>query len=257
MHRFCFITKECEMAKILIVDDSIVMRRNLRIILEEAGHTVVGEANDGQQAYFEYRKTKPDLVTMDITMPKVDGIDALINILENFPNANIVMISALDQKTKVFSALRNGAKHYIIKPITSEKIISVIDKVMEDKFKNDLIIREEQDEVSKPVPFSIENADGIFTVTIMRNLELEDVVKLASSMEGFLMIDHVCIVFEFRTFLIIGEDALTKFDALVHKIKSKNGEFTLKSRSKDLIQRLLEKDKDLDSIILDGMYTLK
>lgn len=118
------------MATILIVDDSILMRRNLKMMLTEAGHQVVAEASNGIEAYKEYAKHMPDLVTMDITMPVMSGIDAVKKIIATYPAANIIMISALDQKSMVFEAIQNGAKHYILKPITMDKILETIDDVL-------------------------------------------------------------------------------------------------------------------------------
>ncbi|MFZ5969605.1 MAG: hybrid sensor histidine kinase/response regulator [Bacillota bacterium] len=119
------------MARILVVDDSIIMRKNLKTLLTQAGHTVVGEASNGLQGHLEYGKLKPDLVTMDITMPVMDGIQAVDKIIRDFPEAKIIMISALDQKHMVFKALKSGAKHYIIKPITFDKVMRVIDEVLD------------------------------------------------------------------------------------------------------------------------------
>lgn len=119
------------MANILIVDDSSIMRRNLRSMLTQAGHTVVAEASNGSQAYLQYAAHKPDLVTMDITMPIMNGIEAVKKIIADFPDASIIMISALDQKMMVFEALECGAKHYILKPITVSKILTTIEQVLE------------------------------------------------------------------------------------------------------------------------------
>lgn len=118
------------MARILLVDDSVVMRRNLSFTLNRAGHEVVAQAADGQQAYNLYKMHKPDVVTMDITMPEVNGIEAVQMIIKDFPDAKIVMVSALDQKEMVLEALKYGAKHYIIKPINPEHLRNVINKLM-------------------------------------------------------------------------------------------------------------------------------
>ena len=118
------------MATILIVDDSSIARRNLSIILTNAGHTVIAEALNGEIAYKEYERYLPDLVTMDITMPTLDGIGAVKKIMKDFPDANIIMVSALDQKNLVLSAIQNGAKHYVIKPFTGDKVLSVVDEVL-------------------------------------------------------------------------------------------------------------------------------
>ncbi|HWR62307.1 MAG TPA: response regulator, partial [Clostridia bacterium] len=115
---------------VLVVDDSTIMRRNLSAILSNAGHTIVAEAPDGELGVKEYKKRKPDLVTMDITMPILDGISAVKQIMAIDPEAQIVMISSLDQKFMVLTALQNGARHYIIKPFTPEKVLKVIDDVL-------------------------------------------------------------------------------------------------------------------------------
>lgn len=125
------------MAKILIVDDSMIMRRNLKAILTQAGHSVIAEASNGKEAFIEYEKYMPDLVTMDITMPIMNGIEAVKKIISKSPEARIVMISALDQRSMVFEALENGAKHYIVKPIIPNNVLSVIGTVLEEAGKQE------------------------------------------------------------------------------------------------------------------------
>jgi two-component system chemotaxis response regulator CheY len=119
------------MARIMIVDDSLTMRMTLRKILEKAGHEVAGEAINGEQAILNYPKYQPDLVTMDITMPGLGGIETIKCIIESNPAANIIVVSALGQKNIVFDALQNGAKNYVSKPITEDKILGVIKLVLE------------------------------------------------------------------------------------------------------------------------------
>ena len=118
------------MAKILIVDDALVMRMNLKKILTDAGHTVVGEAKSGSEGIWLYKETQPDVVTMDITMPGMDGIEALKKILDFDPKARVVMVSALSQRRTVLTALEAGAKNYILKPIDSQNVPPAIDKAM-------------------------------------------------------------------------------------------------------------------------------
>lgn len=118
------------MARILIVDDSNVMRKNLYTILTQKGHEIVGEAADGSQAELLYLQLKPDLVTMDISMPKMNGVDAVAAIINKDKNAKIIMISALNQKQMVFEALKNGAKHYVIKPIEPNKLSAIVDEIL-------------------------------------------------------------------------------------------------------------------------------
>ncbi len=120
------------MANILIADDSVVIRKTLRRLLVKGGHEVVGEASNGQEAFNEYKLKQPDVVTMDITMPIVDGIAALEKIINSFPDARVIMISAIDQKKLVFEALESGAKHYIIKPFDDKNVLEIIRLVMEE-----------------------------------------------------------------------------------------------------------------------------
>jgi two-component system chemotaxis response regulator CheY len=118
------------MARILVVDDSLLARNSLKTILESGAHKIVGVAVDGEQAVGQYMKLKPDIVTMDITMPKVNGIESLKMIIARDPNARIIMISALGQANKVFEALNNGARHYITKPFDSSKVLEAVDEVL-------------------------------------------------------------------------------------------------------------------------------
>lgn len=118
------------MANILIVDDSAAARKNLKAILNAGGHDVVSEATNGLQAYSEYKTYQPDLVTMDITMPRVDGVEAIAMIISNFPEAKIVVMSSIAHKNTVLRAMEKGAKHYIIKPLNPEKVLGVIEQVL-------------------------------------------------------------------------------------------------------------------------------
>ncbi len=119
------------MARIMIVDDTMMMRATLRRFLEKAGHEIVGEAINGEQAIINYSQFQPDMVTMDITMPGLGGVEAIKQIIEVHPAANIIVVSALGQKHIVFEALQAGAKNYILKPIIEDKLLSVISLVLE------------------------------------------------------------------------------------------------------------------------------
>jgi two-component system chemotaxis response regulator CheY len=118
------------MARILIVDDATVMRLMIKTILINAGHEVIGEAANGKLAMSEYKRLLPDLVTMDLTMPEVNGIEAVHGIISDFPDAKIIMISAIAQKELILQALRFGAKNYILKPISAEKLIGAINTIL-------------------------------------------------------------------------------------------------------------------------------
>ena len=116
------------MSKILIVDDSRTSRKILRTLLEEAGHEIVAEAENGQDGVEKYKEFKPEVTTLDITMPVMDGLEALPKIKEAHPEITVVMVSAAGQKNKVMEALKNGASDFLQKPFEPEDVISVLKK---------------------------------------------------------------------------------------------------------------------------------
>lgn len=118
------------MARILIVDDAAFMRTILKNILTEGGHTVVGEAENGAVALDRYKELKPDIVTLDITMPEVDGIEALKRIKAYDSNAVCIMCSAMGQQAMVLDSVKNGAKDFIVKPFQADKILASINKLV-------------------------------------------------------------------------------------------------------------------------------
>lgn len=115
--------------KVLIVDDTSFMRAMLKNILVKNGYDVVGEACNGQDAFEKYKALNPDIVTMDITMPEVDGITAVRMIKEYDKSANIIMCSAMGQQSMVIDSLKAGAKDFIVKPFAEEKVIDAIKKI--------------------------------------------------------------------------------------------------------------------------------
>lgn len=115
--------------KVLLCDDAQVIRVMLSRILAEAGYEIVGEASNGTQAVAAYRQLKPDLVFMDITMPEMNGIEAVRTICQEDPQAKIIICSAMGQRTHVVEAVEAGAKNFIIKPFEPAKIIEVANAV--------------------------------------------------------------------------------------------------------------------------------
>ncbi len=118
------------MYRILIADDSMFMRMTLRRILEKNGYKISAEAENGLQAVEKYIKYKPDLVTMDITMPIMEGIESVRKIMQIDKEAKIIMCSAVGQKSLVTAAIQAGAKDFIIKPFQSERVLSAIKKLL-------------------------------------------------------------------------------------------------------------------------------
>jgi|SRR5213080_4325744 two-component system, chemotaxis family, chemotaxis protein CheY len=116
--------------RILIVDDAAFMRMMIKDILTKNGYQVVGEAADGVQAIEKYKETAPDLITMDITMPEMDGISALKEIKKVNPNVKVIMCSAMGQQAMVIDAIQAGAKDFIVKPFQADRVLEAISKTL-------------------------------------------------------------------------------------------------------------------------------
>jgi len=118
------------MARILVVDDAAFMRMMVRDMLKKIGHQVVGEAANGLQGVQMYKELKPDLVTMDVTMPEMDGVEAVKEIMAFDKNAKIIMISAMGQQAIVMDCIKAGAKDFIVKPFNIDRVAEAVKKVL-------------------------------------------------------------------------------------------------------------------------------
>jgi two-component system chemotaxis response regulator CheY len=118
------------MARILVVDDAAFMRKMVSDALAKGGHEVVGEAGNGVEALSQFQALKPDLVTLDITMPEKDGLAALAEIMAADPSAKVVMCSALGQESKVLEAIKLGAKDFVVKPFQPDRVIDAVGKAL-------------------------------------------------------------------------------------------------------------------------------
>lgn len=116
--------------KVLIVDDAVFMRMKLRDILEKNGYEVVAEAQNGLEAVEKYKQDSPDLVTMDITMPEMDGVTALKEIKAFDADAKVIMCSAMGQQSMVMEAIQTGALDFIVKPFDTDRVLQSIERVM-------------------------------------------------------------------------------------------------------------------------------
>lgn len=114
--------------RVLITDDAAFMRMMLKDILAKNGHEVVAEAGDGLEMLQKYEETMPDIVTLDITMPNMDGLVALKELRKKHPNANVVMCSAMGQQSMVIDAIQSGAKDFIVKPFQAERVVECLAK---------------------------------------------------------------------------------------------------------------------------------
>ena len=118
------------MARVLIVDDAAFMRKMLSDALSGGGHEVVGEAANGNDAVRQFQALRPELITLDITMPEKDGLQALREILSFDPTARVVMCSALGQETKVLESIKAGAKDFVVKPFEASRVLEAVGKAL-------------------------------------------------------------------------------------------------------------------------------
>ena len=118
------------MAKVMICDDAAFMRMMIKDILSKNGYEIAAEAENGQKAVDKYPEVKPDLVLMDITMPEMDGIQALKKIKEIDAGANVIMCSAMGQQAMVIESIQAGARDFIVKPFQAERVIEAVKKVI-------------------------------------------------------------------------------------------------------------------------------
>lgn len=118
------------MARILVVDDAAFMRKMVTDALTKGGHEVIGEAGNGTEAVERYQSLKPDLTTLDITMPEKDGLSALKDIMAMDPSAKVIMCSALGQESKVLESIKLGAKDFVVKPFQADRVLDAVGKAL-------------------------------------------------------------------------------------------------------------------------------
>ena len=125
--------KDNQPVRYLVVDDSVFARKNLIKMIEMYGGEVAGEAGDGLTAIAEFNRAKPDIVLMDITMPQMEGIEAVERIVRQHPSARIVMVSSVGYQENILAALQKGAKHFVQKPVKPEVLYEILRYVLSDE----------------------------------------------------------------------------------------------------------------------------
>ena len=118
------------MARVLVVDDAVFMRKVVSDALNKGGHEVIGEAANGQEAVDRFQELKPEVMTLDITMPEKDGLAALQEIMALDPGARVIMCSALGQESKVLESIKIGAKDFVVKPFQPDRVLGAVDKAL-------------------------------------------------------------------------------------------------------------------------------
>lgn len=223
-------------ARVLIVDDSAVARKSLREIVSELGHVVVGEAENGSQAFVEYTKLKPDVVTMDLTMQGLGGLEATSKIIAADPKAKIIVISAMEARQAIIDALERGSRHFIIKPIKKEKVSLVINNILRQDFDlSEHMERvrklKEMDSVlstgniAKAVlpPYRIILEDNrLVHVMITESLTETSLQTLSEELEEYLG-ESIRILLDFAATPYLAETLVIEFGKLIQKIENENG----------------------------------
>lgn len=249
----CLATADTRSPHILIVDDSAVARQCLREIVTELGYTVAGEAENGSQAFVEYARLRPDIVTMDLTMQGMDGADATSKIIATFPEARIVVISAMEERQVVVDSLERGARHFIIKPITREKVCSVLTNVLRQKFDLDKhleLVRKLKDSADplSPLkaptyspPYRIAADDKLIMITINPTLTATSCRTLAIELQEYLT-GSPRVLLDFGTAPKMQDATLAEIDTLIREMEKKSATVKALSRSRDFV----------DSVAKDG-----
>lgn len=220
------------MARILIVDDSEIVRKVLMEMLTDLGHKVVGEAVNGSQAFVEYLRLKPDLLTMDLTMPGMRGVDAIAKIVATFPNAKVVVISALEEREAVLEALEKGARHFIIKPITAQKVDTVIQNVLQQdqSLERHLGFIKKLRGIDDGMaarkinpPFQILRTDKLTMVDIGCTISVNSCLSLSQEIQGHLAEQPSRVLLNFGDIDCLEKPILMAIDTLIGVIEQKSG----------------------------------
>ena len=243
------------MAKVLIVDDSSTIRRMLHDILAKAGHEIVGEANTGVKGYLEYVRCKPDIVTMDLGMPTMNGLTAMSKILAPYPDARFVVISAVEEKKIVLEALQRGARGFLLKPFTEQQVLEAVSSVLSQPFSTNehrekvrmyrrykMGYNDEEtngDEVHSP--FDMEKAaDGILQVAIHGNFSLGSLAALAVEAKVFCAEERSGLRFDFGQIASLDSRVLLALNTLLYELHQSCGGVTAMVGNDRLSRQVLE-----------------
>lgn len=239
------IKKRQKFARVLIVDDSAVARKSLKEMLEALGHMVAGEAANGTQAFVEYTKLKPDIVTMDLMMEGLGGAETTSKIIAAYPEAKIVVISAMEDRQTIFDALERGARHFIIKPISEDKIKKVITSVLsqdcdiKSHMRRVQLLKGEEEclfpesKHLQPYAISFQGTD-IVQALINETISLNSCQTLFQELEEYVT-KSPKLLFDFGEIVVMDAALLTEFNRFIKKISHQGGMVRALSNSKKFV----------------------
>lgn len=242
------------MARILIADDSHVARKILRNMVVAQGHVVIGEVANGTQAFVEYTKLKPDVVTMDLTMQGMGGAEATSKIMAAYPNARIIVISAMEVRKGVIDALERGARHFLIKPIQPEQVAKVLNYVLQQKFdlqkhrervrklkvvEDSLSLVDNQENKITP-PYDIRVQDhNLVHVMMNSSITLTSYHTLLLEMEEHLN-SKSRILLDFGSTLKLEQEILVKINEFIQNIENRSGMVKAISSNKNFVNMIVD-----------------
>lgn len=235
-------------ARVLIVDDSAVARNCLRGIVTALGHTVAGEAANGAQAFVEYTRRKPDVVTMDLTMDGLGGAEAISKIIAAYPAAKIIVVSAMESRRGILDALERGARHFILKPIRQEKVAVVLNNILQQddnlqqhrervrklKKAEELSITMGNDANTLLPPYAISVQDGMVQVHLSHSLTLTSCRSLALELEEHLQ-GTPRVLLDFGMMAKLEPPLLDKINEMIAVIHSHSGKVKAIANNKRLV----------------------
>ena len=219
------------MANILIVEDSSFIRSKISQAVSEAGHIVVGEAENGVQAINLYTNLKPDIVTLDITMPLMDGIETLKKLKKIDPDCLVIMLSAMGQQMIVIDCIKLGARHFIVKPFLSSELLRIIDEVLcagaEKMHKCD----NTSDACSMDdTSIKIHNITGTFVIDFPQQISQSDIDNFETVSEGLVYVKPLKVVMDFKKIEFVPLSQLQLINKIVGHLREQ-GEITIYSQS--------------------------
>ncbi|MEE9465679.1 MAG: response regulator [Candidatus Neomarinimicrobiota bacterium] len=223
------------MANVLVVDDSRTMRLIMRKLLDELGHKVIAEAGTGEEAVKAYDTHSPDLVTMDITMPVMDGVTAVQEIVARHPDAKIVMVSAYGHTKMVMKAISMGAKHFLVKPIIIERARKIISQVLSSSASPDA---QADLDVLHSASFAIEEQESGFVVRVQGQLNISEANRLQRALEDLIGMDNLRIVLLFPDKVSYSLNIIARINATINKLERSGAKVAVNTGDKDFKARL-------------------
>jgi len=231
----CF--RRTSVARIMVVEDTIFIRTKIRDSVIEGGHVVVGEAENGLQAVNIYSKLQPDIVTMDITMPLMGGIEALKQIIKINPKAKVIMLSAMGQQMIVLDCIKLGAKHFIVKPLCTSDLLRVIDEVLENVpiIPKVAAVAEIKTSITAFDTLKTHIVTGTFIIEFLEPFNLKSIEDFSKVIEEILKIKPLNIVIDYKDIEFISYPNLKEIDKILSTVRDIGGNVVIYSRNNKFI----------------------